>query len=338
MEFREGKPADYVSLSVGYEYHANYSEFKKDVDKFFEDIQPEKSERDYLLMYLASILEGNNTDENFNIFSGSTRNGKSKLADLIEVTLGQYFGNIQSTMLTEKRPSQETPQPGLLNLKKKRVVMTSEPEASKKINTGFVKAITGRDKFTGRYLHSNEEITFVANFKLILLCNDKPKIDKLDDYAFWNRCRCIEFPITFTEHPKNKNEKLMDKNLNIKMKKWKNDFMLTLLEFYKIYKKNGLEPTNNVLKYTQQYKEDNNYFDDFISETVEKNIEETIKWTDLKDKFTEWYTSNYDNHLPDIKFVKSYFEKYFGCKYAVHKIKNTNITVRGWKGWSLKND
>ena len=180
------------------------------VEQFFRDIQPEESERNYLLTFLSFLLKFNNPEEKFTIFSGKTRNGKTKLTDLISHTLGDYYGNIQSSMLTKERPSMDTPQPALINLNKKRIVSASEPEEEQAMNTGFIKGITGKDKFTSRYLYSNEMITFTLKFKLILLCNDKPKVNAINDQAFWNRCRCVEFPVTFVENPVNENQKKID--------------------------------------------------------------------------------------------------------------------------------
>jgi P4 family phage/plasmid primase-like protien len=336
MEFREGTPSDYVSMSVGYDYNPEASIHMASVEQFFKDIQPEESERIYLLTFLSSLLEFNNPEEKFTIFSGKTRNGKTKLTDLISHTLGDYYGNIQSTMLTKERPSMDTPQPALINLNKKRVVSASEPEEEQSMNTGFIKGITGKDKFTSRYLYSNEMITFTLKFKLILLCNDKPKVNALNDQAFWNRCRCVEFPITFVENPTSENQKKIDEKLDEKMIHWKNDFFLLLLKYYKLYKENGLNPTNKVLQYTNKYKNENDYFKEFADQYIEKNENSFIIWTDLKDTFLDWFSENKGTKLPQTKQIKEYFEKnIFMEEEKLKSIKNNKI--RGWLNWKLLN-
>ena len=333
--FRKGKANDYVSLSVGYDYTDKKSKEYNNVVKFFEDIQPEKEERDYLLIFIASILENTNAEEIWHIFNGIKRNGKSKLSELLALTFGDYYGQIQSNLLTKERPSQGTPQPELINLRKKRIVIASEVENNQKLNTGFIKSITGKDKFTGRLLYSNNEITYRFCFKLILLCNDKPNIDKPDDMAFWDRCRCVDFPTTFCDNPKNKNEKKVDRHIDDKIKLWKNDFMILLLEYYKIYKKNGLVATKKVLQYTKKYKNDNDYYSSFVDEYIEEKEKGKIKWADLRDTFIEWYKSNYDTKIPNIKDIKIYFEdKVF--KEKIKNIRIEKITVKGWKYYILK--
>jgi P4 family phage/plasmid primase-like protien len=329
MVFREGTPDDYVSMSVGYDYSQEPSENMQSIEQFFKDIQPEESERIYLLTFLSSLLEFNNPEEKFTIFSGKTRNGKTKLTDLISLTLGDYYGNIQSSMLTKERPSMDTPQPALINLNKKRVVSASEPEEEQSINTGFIKGVTGKDKFTSRYLYSNDMITFTLKFKLILLCNDKPKVNALNDQAFWNRCRCIEFPITFVEHPTNENHKKIDEKLDEKMIHWKNDFFLLLLRYYQLYKSIGLKTTNKVLQYTNKYKNENDYFKEFADKYIIKDDNSYIIWTTLKETFLDWFSENKGNKLPQIKQIKDYFEK----NIFLEEEKFMTIDKKSYRGW-----
>ena len=59
FEFREGKPTDFITLSVGYDYQSNKTNKYNDLLKFLEDIQPNKEERDYMLTYLSIGLVGN---------------------------------------------------------------------------------------------------------------------------------------------------------------------------------------------------------------------------------------------------------------------------------------
>ena len=61
-----------------------------------------------------------------------------------------------------------------------RVVTTSENEANKKLNTGHIKKLTGRDMLKFRQMYSAEMLKMKPQFKLISLFNDIPEVDKLD--------------------------------------------------------------------------------------------------------------------------------------------------------------
>jgi phage/plasmid-associated DNA primase len=62
MEFREGRPSDYITQSAGvnYEVYDENNLMIKKVDKFFRDIIPDEQVREYLYLYLASCLHGSN--------------------------------------------------------------------------------------------------------------------------------------------------------------------------------------------------------------------------------------------------------------------------------------
>jgi phage/plasmid-associated DNA primase len=193
-------------------------------------------------------------------------------------------------------------------------------------------------KDIGKYINSIE-ISFIFSSKIILICNEIPLVDKPDDEAFWARCRCINFPIKFTDKPdKDKlNEKQIDKTLDKQIPLWKNDFMLLLIEYYKKYKNIGLIPTNNVLKFTKQYVEENDIYKDFVDQYIQVDINETIKWTTLESLFNIWYKKE-KNSSVNGKEIKKYMENNV-FKNNISLVYNSEKQkIRGWKGYKLKND
>lgn len=333
LKFRQAELEDYITLSCNYDYNPNPSKYMPEVIKFFEDIQPDFKQREYLLKYLGSCLENDNSDETFHIFSGTTRNGKSKLAHLLELTFGDYYSTISSTLLTKERPSASIPQPELIVLKNKRIIVGSEPENNQKINTGFIKGITGRDKFIGRMLNSNEMIDFRCRFKLILLCNDIPKIDNSTDKAFWKRTRCVEFPVTFTENPVNNNEKLIDEHLDEKLVNWKQDFILLLIQYYIKYKNEKLIMTPSIEKFTESYKDINDRYLDFVKLHIMNTqiVSDYIKWEELFSLFKEWYSDKCSENISGIN--KKTLIEYFQKEVFKTKLCRLDINKHRFDGW-----
>ena len=291
FEFREGVQSDILTLSTGYNFNNTHTDKYNGLIKFLEDIQPNKEERDYMLTYLSIGLMGNLL-ELFTILTGCGRNGKSKLIELLKVTFGDYFGSVQSQLFTRPRPDANSPDPGLLSLAKKRIVIASEPEKNSKLNSGFIKFITGRDSTTLRNCHSNDMVDFTANFITLLICNDIPECDDLDN-AFTKRLRCINFPTEFVLEPTKNNQKKIDTNINENFKYWNLDFILLLIEYYKKYQDSKqLKPTDNIMKWTNQYKEDTDIYLQFLNENTEENTEGHIHCSTLYDTFKEWYKNN----------------------------------------------
>lgn len=69
--------------------------------------------------------------------NNSGRNGKTKLLELLGFVFGDYYSAVPSQLFTRPRPDANSPDPGLLLLLNKRLVVTSEPEKGSKLNNGI---------------------------------------------------------------------------------------------------------------------------------------------------------------------------------------------------------
>jgi P4 family phage/plasmid primase-like protien len=331
FEFREGKHDDYITMTVGYNYQEKHTKKYEELLNFLKDIQPNKEEREYMLTYLSIGLIGNQL-ELFTILTGSGRNGKSKLIELLKITLGDYFGSVQSQMFTRPRPDANSPDPGLLSLMKKRIIMASEPEKNSKLNSGFIKFITGRDSTTLRNCHSNDMIDFTANFITLLICNDIPDCDDIDN-AFSKRLRCLNFPTEFVNEPTKENQKKINVNINENFEYWKTDFILLLIEYYKKYSENKeLNPTENIFKWTNQYKENTDIYLQFINENTEESHTH-ISTTTLYEGFKVVYKNeNPNSKIPSNReFIKN-IKKYI----TIESVKIDGKAYNGTKHIKLK--
>jgi P4 family phage/plasmid primase-like protien len=334
FEFREGKTDDYITMTTGYDFQHNHTEKYNDLIKFLEDIQPNKNERDYMLTYLSIGLVGNLL-ELFTILTGCGRNGKSKLVELLKTTLGDYFGSVQSQMFTRPRPDANAPDPGLLSLIKKKIVIASEPEKNSKLNSGFIKFITGRDSTTLRTCHSNIMIDFTAKFITLLICNDIPECDDMDN-AFSKRLRCLHYPTEFVNEPTKENQKKIDVNINQNFDYWKLDFMLLLIEYYKKYTQtHELKATREILKWTSQYQENTDIYLQFLNENTEENDENQIHCITLYNVFKDWFKMNNPNtKIPSNKEFVNNLRKH----KIIKDIKINGIPKLGIKNISLRDE
>ena len=180
-------------------------------------------------------------------------------------------------------------------------------------------------------LYDKTIIQFKPTHKIGILCNTIPTFDDNNDQAVWARTRCIEFPITFVDKPKNENEKKIDKAIGEKLKFWKQDFMLLLIEKFKQYKKEGLTATDKILKFTRNYKETNDIYLQYIEERTEKS-DKHIHTSTLYVDFKRWFVSNNPKtKIPSNRvFVANLrnhltIEKVFANSKSSIGIKNTRI-------------
>jgi P4 family phage/plasmid primase-like protien len=325
--FRDGNPNDFISMTVDYDYQEKHTDKYDDLLKFLHDVQPNKEEYEYMMTYLSIGLIGNIL-ELFTILTGCGRNGKSKLIELLKITFGDYFGSVESQLFTRPRPDANSPDPGLLSLARKKIVIASEPEKNEKLNSGFIKFLTGRDSTTLRNCHQNKMVDFSANFITLLICNNIPDCDDIDN-AFSKRLRCINFPTEFITDPTKENQKKIDVNINENFKYWKMDFMLLLIEYYKNYSQTKeLKPTENILKWTAQYKEDTDIYLNFLNENTEVS-EIHIKTTELYENFKGWFKINNPNtKIPSNREFISSIKK--------HKIIE-HVKINGTSSYGIKN-
>jgi P4 family phage/plasmid primase-like protien len=290
MLFRETQPEDFISITLDYDYADTIDDsYKKDLNNFFESIMPDPNDRHYMLKLLSTGLVGENKNELFHIFTGSGRNGKSKLSELLKCTLGEYYASFSSTFLTAKMSNPGQASPHLMTLKKKRLILGSEPNHKFKLNATLIKSLSGNDDIVGRKLYGEQE-SFRPNFKMILLCNDIPEIDA-SDKAIWLRCRCLAFPTSFVFDPKLPHEKEIDLDLSSKIPNWRLAFFHLLLEKYNCYLSEGLKMTPNMYERTRNYQAESDMYFSWINERIEKSTNHIHTCT-LYEDYKNWHIKN----------------------------------------------
>lgn len=298
-EFRNGRPDDYISFTTGCNYYptndARIVERVKELENLLMTIHGEIDLYNYTMTFYASCLQGNPRDELFHILTGTGANGKSVEQALIAGAFGDYFGTMSVTFLTRKTPDANTAQPGLADKKGKRIVIFNEPDANDNINVSQMKYFSGGDKVSARKLYQ-APIEFFPQFRFMLLCNDLPGIPSTDG-GTWRRIRVVPFKRKFLPKEEMKKDDpthiLRDNTVKEKIMTgaYNEAFMSLLVEFYnKIYKKEGLKPPAEVLKYTTQYQENSNSFLLFYNEKFVKtdNNKDIIDQSEALALYRSW--------------------------------------------------
>jgi P4 family phage/plasmid primase-like protien len=304
--FRGGLPSDYVSLSCGItmpvvktslpvglseimemlQEMTDYDELNDGLNDFLIKVFPNDRVRNYILRFLSSCLSGEVREEKFYFWTGSGGNGKSKLVDLVEFALGEYSKSMDVSYLTTKKGSSSSASPELENIKKARFVWMSEPEKHDTIYGGKLKLMTGGDTMTSRGLFKGTE-EFKPQFKIILMCNDLPKLSG-NDGGIWRRLEVVQYISKFTDDPRpspsNPNQYLADEQLDKKLESWKIIFIVKLLATYKLYDKEGTKPPPEVKKQTKSYRTSN----DIVANWVDDDLEECDDFCSFEELFDAW--------------------------------------------------
>jgi len=334
-KLREGKPTDYVSMKMNIPYKTDlHEEHPKvlEVLSFFEKIFPDRSLREYFLDISSEVFYGGNMRKIVQIWTGDGDNGKSITQNFFEKMLGSYSIKLPTSLITGKRTQSSAACPELVRAGNGvRLAMLQEPDKKDMLNLGILKELSGNDTFFARGLYSQgSEIT--PMFKLILICNDPPKLPH-DDKATWNRIRVIPFESTFCEDaPEDPEQQLLqkkfpvDRNFDQKIPDMIEALAWVLLNRYKTRPKHRTEP-EKVRIATANYRKKNDLYRQFIEETLVCHKDASIDISLLYVHFRDWFRESFPHgHLPDRPALQEYIQKNW----------NDDLNGTVWRGYGLK--
>ena len=326
-QFRTTKKEDYINLTMNYEYSQDAK--NPEVYTFLEQVLPNKGVRDYVLKKMSECLNGDIPNTYFLMFIGDTgANGKSQLLNLMKLTMGEFGEKVEVTLLTRKRNNANEANTEKIKLMHKRFAFLSEPEDGEKINIGLLKELTGSEEIVARGLYQ-EAMSFVMEAKLFLACNELPEI-KGEDTALWRRIRVIDFPSRFIDDPKESGEFKIDRTLPSRMREdasWRQTFVNILIDYYF---RDIKEPIEVQVK-TNEYRQENNDFYNWLDENIEEKKGGVLKLKDI----CELYIGKPKISPRVSNKHKLEIEKYIKGKYKniLEKYKDSSYNGERYKGW-----
>ena len=291
-KFRNIEPEDFISISTGYKaptediINNNKEKINSLLWSIFEDHETIK----YWFSSVGISLFGNK-NESVYIHTGSGRNGKGVLGNILEKCLGSYYQQAESDLLTGNL--QKATNPTLAKAKNTRILMLSEPDDTDdknyKLKTSTIKSISGGDTITTRDLFKST-ISYKPQFTVILQCNKKPDIDKFD-VAIEQRLKVINYPFTFISNPQEENERLINTSLKEIINNDDNfikAFMGVLLEYaFKNNNTNTLIIPSKVKEENEKYFEESNPVKEFLNINciITKNPKDAISCRTLYETY-----------------------------------------------------
>jgi putative DNA primase/helicase len=169
----------------------------------------------------------------------------------------------------------------------------TEPEAEDTIYVGKLKELTGGDTLVSRGLFKDLR-EFKPQFKMILQCNDLPKLGG-NDGGVWRRVEVVKYISKFMDNPRpceaEPHQYQIDESISQKIQDWKLLFMIMLLEKYPEYNRKpenggGTRPPPEVKDATKAYKTKN----DLIANWIDDNIVLTDELCPFSELFSDWET------------------------------------------------
>lgn len=150
---------------------------------------------DFLQRWFGYCATGEVTEQAFVVHWGDGANGKSTLIGTVARVLGTYAGVVPPGLIASAgKKSQEHPT-GLASLMGLRMGVSHESGDGAVLTDEVVKAITGDDRITARFMHK-DYFAFDPTHKIQLLTNHKPQI-KGTDHGIWRRVCLVPYRAVF---------------------------------------------------------------------------------------------------------------------------------------------
>lgn len=231
--FREHRAEDYITLCADVDYKPIakspvFDEFLHSImcvdapTETISDAEAETNDRaDYLQRIIGYSLSGKKDEDCFFVFYGNGRNGKGVFVDTMETLFGDYATCASPKTITAGQSARAgAPSEDLAALCGRRFITVSETEKGMTLNEALLKAATGRDKITARYLYKGL-FCFRMEGTIIINTNHLPVVSDPTIFAT-GRTILLHFAHTFSEAEQDKSlrEKLTTKGTKSAILSW----------------------------------------------------------------------------------------------------------------------
>jgi P4 family phage/plasmid primase-like protien len=270
---RPGRREDRVTMAtaVPFDPAATCARFERFLVELFPD-DPELIA--FLQRAFGYSLTGLTFEQILLLLLGGGANGKGTLTQTFHRILGDYAYTMPfATVELHQRSSIPNDLAALVG---RRFVDASETNDGTRLNESRVKALTGCDPITARFLHA-EFFTFEPVAKFWLSVNHRPVV-RDDSHAFWRRIRLIPFTQTFAINPTLADDLWAEAP----------GILAWAVRGCLEWRAHGLNPPPVVLEATGTYREESDVLAEFFTEAIELDPDAEVGARDLFEHYRRW--------------------------------------------------
>lgn len=230
---------------------------------------------EYLRRKAGYCLTGITKEHDLDFFYGTGGNGKGTFLNTLTAVMGDYaaVANVDSFTVSNnsKHPTD------LAMLRGARLVTAQETEEGQRWSESKIKALTGGDPITARYMRQ-DFFTYNPQFKLIIAGNHKPRLRNVDE-AIRRRLHLVPFTVKITTP---------DKDLKEKLKAEWSGILQWAIEGAKAWADDGLTSPDSIRAATTEYFAAEDAIENWISELCILSAGYTTTMTDLFQSWQQW--------------------------------------------------
>ncbi|NMQ29154.1 hypothetical protein E4Q23_16135 [Candidatus Accumulibacter phosphatis] len=231
----------------------------------------------YLQRVVGYCLTGVTSAHALFFLYGTGANGKSVFVNVITTILGDYAANAPMDTFMEARTDRHPTD--LAGLRGARFVSSIETEQGRRWNESKVKAITGGDKVSARFMRQ-DFFEYLPQFKLVIAGNHNPSIRNVDE-AMKRRLHLIPFTVTIPPERR-------DGQLTEKLLRERDGILAWGVEGCLLWQQHGLKPPKVVVDATDEYFDEEDAIGEFIEEECQRSREARVSVADIFRRWQEW--------------------------------------------------
>ncbi|MEH6790951.1 phage/plasmid primase, P4 family [Parasphingorhabdus sp.] len=269
----------------------------------------------FLRRWCGYCLTGSTREHAFAFIHGPGGNGKSVFLNAVSGILGEYAATAAMETFADSRNDRHSTE--LAMLKGARLVTASETEQGRGWAESKVKAITGGDPITARFMRQ-DNFTFTPHFKLMIAGNHAPSLRNVDD-AMRRRLNILPF-VGKPAYP--------DRELENKLRAEWPQMLAWMIEGCVEWQHKGLQRPDAVAGATDRYFSDQDVFGQWMDDQCERADGVFEQPTPL---FKSWsdYAVDAGEHPGNAKDFKANLER-----RGIHRAKTVGLKV--YRGISLQ--
>ncbi|MDE1915011.1 MAG: hypothetical protein KGJ57_05000 [Sphingomonadales bacterium] len=226
----------------------------------------------FLRRWCGYCLTGSTREHAFAFVHGPGGNGKSVFLNTLAGIMADYATTAAMETFADSRNDRHSTE--LAMLQGARLVTASETEQGRGWAEAKVKAITGGDPVTARFMRQ-DNFTFTPQFKLTIAGNHAPSLRNVDD-AMRRRLNILPF----TVKPQNP-----DRDLEAKLKAEWPQILAWMIGGCLEWQANGLQRPAKVAGATEEYFADQDLFGQWLDERCERG---PTLWERPEPLFRSW--------------------------------------------------
>lgn len=231
----------------------------------------------FVQRFFGYALTGITTEQVLLLCHGTGANGKSTLINILSHVFGDYALNLPfSSIELKQRASIPS---DLAGLDGRRLATASETNDGTRLNEARVKALTGCDPITARFMHA-DWFTFKPVATFVLAVNHKPTVND-DSHGFWRRIRLVPFLQRFDGVDR-------DDRLEERLRAEAAGILAWCVRGCLNWQEHGLGLPASVAAATTAYQADSDPVAEFVEDCCAIEPQSTTKAAALQEAYAKW--------------------------------------------------